>query len=91
MEKKVLGSTTVKDPVCGMDVIPGRARGWDYLFNGIVYYFCGPGCRHRFQIDPKAVLKAGPGQPAAASLPSSGGEGKAWWSTLDGWVKKWRE
>jgi YHS domain-containing protein len=88
MEKDVSGNTTVKDPVCGMDVRPGHARGWDYLYHEIVYHFCGPDCRYRFQLDPKAVLQAGPGgQPK----PPSGREEKAWWSTLRGLIKKWRK
>ena len=79
MEKQISGSAAVKDPVCGMEVIPGRARGWDYLFHDKVYYFCGPECRHRCQLDPAAVLLAGPGQPLAAPLPPPGGAIKKWW------------
>ncbi len=54
----MLSQTTVKDPVCGMDVIPSQARGWDYLFEGTVYHFCGPNCRAKFQAEPKKYTVA---------------------------------
>ncbi len=87
MEQNVSASTTVKDPVCGMDVVPGRARSWDYLYQGTVYHFCGPDCRSRFQADPKGILGSKPGQMRAASGPRAGGERMAWWS---GFSRLWR-
>ncbi len=79
-------AATVKDPVCGMDVVPGIARSWDYLFETIVYHFCGSQCRSRFQANPKGFLSAGPGQPVAsmaAKFPISKGA-NAWVG-----VQKW--
>jgi YHS domain-containing protein len=67
----VTGTTaTVKDPVCGKEVVPGIARGWDYRFNENVYHFCGSECRNRFQQDPKQVLSAGPVVEQAAHFQS---------------------
>ena len=90
MEQNISATRTVKDPVCGMDVVPGGARSWDYLYQEIAYHFCGPTCRSRFQADPKGVLLAGPGQPHAAIASPKAGEGKAWGSTLLEMIKKWR-
>src|SRR5262245_48062067 len=36
-------SATVKDPVCGMDVIPESAAGRS-VHDGTTYYFCSPSC-----------------------------------------------
>lgn len=90
MANDVPARTTVKDPVCGMEVVPGIARSWDYLFEKVLYHFCGPECRSRFAADPKGILASGPGRPKTVSSPPSGGEGKAWWSNLGGLFKKWR-
>ena len=38
---------TAKDPVCGMSVDPGKARGSAQYLDQ-TYYFCSPGCMHRF-------------------------------------------
>ncbi len=52
---------TVKDPVCGMDVDPGKtAHRTD--FAGVSYAFCSAGCRTKFQADPQKYLA--PVQPA---------------------------
>ena len=79
----------VRDPVCGKDVVPGTARGWDYLFEEIVYHFCGSECRSRFGSNPSAILSAGssgheaaPVAPAPQETPSR--------STLAAWITKWR-
>ena len=91
MEQTVETSATVKDPVCGMNVVPGRARGWDYLYEKVVYHFCGPDCRTLFQADPKAVLAAMPGQFKAPTPPVTSLKGPAsWWHALRDVVKKWR-
>ncbi len=47
--------TTVKDPVCGMSVDPDKARG-SAPYRGITYYFCSPGCMHRFVSDPPKFI-----------------------------------
>ncbi len=48
----------VKDPVCGMRVDPAKARGKSQL-EGQTYYFCSPGCMHKFVCDPAAYLPTG--------------------------------
>ena len=66
-------SSTVKDPVCGMTVDPSKARGKSQ-FEGETYYFCSPGCMHKFVSDPPKHLTRGE-QPAlspAASLRKPG-------------------
>jgi P-type Cu+ transporter len=44
-----------KDPVCGMTVDPPRAAGHsDY--QGQTYYFCGKGCKAKFDANPEKFL-----------------------------------
>ncbi len=43
------------DPVCKMLVTPETAAG-EYEHNGIIYYFCNPGCKARFASDPGSFL-----------------------------------
>jgi xanthine dehydrogenase accessory factor len=38
------------DPVCGMTIAIAGARETAVL-DGVTYYFCGPGCRQRFEAD----------------------------------------
>jgi P-type Cu+ transporter len=52
---------SVTDPVCGMQVEPGSARG-SSLHDGVNYYFCSPHCRTAFDRDPARYLH----QPDAA-------------------------
>ena len=60
---------TTIDPVCGMTVHPGKARGGSFEHDGITYWFCSPGCREKFAADPAGVLARGPGgMPAAAPM-----------------------
>ncbi|MHB1069912.1 MAG: YHS domain-containing protein [Gemmatimonadaceae bacterium] len=41
----------VKDPVCGMDVATATAvEPTDH--NGQTYYFCGSGCKQKFDLNP---------------------------------------
>jgi Cu+-exporting ATPase len=62
------------DPVCGMRVDPARAAGTSD-HDGQTYYFCGKGCKTKFDADPARYLAA-PGSermsepmtPAAAPL-----------------------
>jgi uncharacterized protein len=42
------------DPVCGMTV--DRAKGLTAEHAGKTYYFCGAGCKARFEGDPEGVL-----------------------------------
>jgi YHS domain-containing protein len=55
----------VKDPVCGMDFKLNPRKGWDYLFEGTWYHFCGSECRHKFQGNPAGFLRPKPSSPIA--------------------------
>ena len=55
-------TTTLKDPVCGMDLDPQTAANKpEYL--GKVYYFCCSGCKKSFEEQPGKYI----GQVATAS------------------------
>lgn len=43
------------DPVCGMTVVPATAPA-SLEHEGKKYYFCNPGCAHKFQADPSRYL-----------------------------------
>jgi YHS domain-containing protein len=43
-----------RDPVCGMTV--NRKTALRSEWNGTMYYFCGPGCKERFESDPERYL-----------------------------------
>jgi xanthine dehydrogenase accessory factor len=43
------------DPVCGMEVAVGSAKE-TAVHDGRTYYFCGSGCRSRFEADPERYL-----------------------------------
>jgi P-type Cu+ transporter len=45
--------SAVKDPVCGMDVVPGQARGGSANDAGETYWFCSKTCREKFVADPR--------------------------------------
>ncbi len=55
-----------KDPVCGMDVVPGQAPGGSAEYGGTTYWFCSNSCREKFVADPKRYVSA-----AAAPMPAS--------------------
>jgi len=55
----------VKDPVCGMDVVPGQARGGSAEHGGTTYWFCNPGCREKFVADPARYLAPPPARATA--------------------------
>ena len=54
-------SATTIDPVCGMDVAPGKTK-WTAVYNGHSYWFCAEGCRTAFETNPDKYLKSGPGK-----------------------------
>jgi Cu+-exporting ATPase len=60
--------SAVKDPVCGMDIVPGQARGGSADYAGQTYWFCSTTCREKFVADPKryATPTAGRLGPAPA-------------------------
>jgi YHS domain-containing protein len=45
-----------RDPVCGMSV--NRKTALRSEWNGTTYYFCGPGCKERFEADPERYLRS---------------------------------
>jgi len=50
-------ATTVKDPVCKMDVNPEKTKYMRH-HEGERYYFCSPGCEHKFSERPADYIKA---------------------------------
>jgi YHS domain-containing protein len=90
MEQNVSEKKTVKDPVCGRDVVPGTARGWDYIYQETVYHFCGSECRSRFDANPKGILAAGGGPPPTISPAASQPEKTSRNSAFREMLKKWR-
>ncbi len=56
-EQRVLGeaATMVTDPVCGMDVGTAQAAGMSE-YEGQTYYFCSPGCKQRFDHEPRRYM-----------------------------------
>ncbi len=59
-------AASATDPVCGMTVVPGRARGGSFAWKGREYHFCNPGCREKFAADPEKFL----GERPASGLPT---------------------
>jgi Cu+-exporting ATPase len=47
--------TTVKDPVCGMDIEAATAAGHTE-FKGQAYHFCGSKCKEKFDRSPAQYL-----------------------------------
>lgn len=45
----------MKDPVCGMDVVPEKVAG-SAEYQGQTYYFCSLHCLEKFQADPQEAL-----------------------------------
>ena len=53
----------VKDVVCGMNVVPGTARGGSATHDGHEYWFCNPKCREKFIADPAKYTAPPPPPP----------------------------
>ncbi|MEX2270967.1 MAG: heavy metal translocating P-type ATPase [Vicinamibacterales bacterium] len=67
--------TKVKDVVCGMTIDPAKAAGTS-VYQGQTYYFCGKGCKAKFDADPERYLgdsKPAPTPPAATAAPAADG------------------
>ncbi len=67
----------VIDPVCGMTVVPGEARGGSFSWKGHEYHFCSPGCREKFAADPEKYLAA---RSEAAPVPVAPSGAKIEWT-----------
>ena len=61
---------SVIDPVCGMAVNPVEARG-KAQYEGQTYYFCSPGCMHKFVSSPAKHLSAARVAQSEAPPPSA--------------------
>ncbi|HME00682.1 MAG TPA: heavy metal translocating P-type ATPase [Terriglobia bacterium] len=71
-----VGGAPVRDPVCGMSVVPEKAAGSSSHL-GHTYYFCGNGCLQKFVTDPDRYLNRTVGSDISAGHhappPSSSG------------------
>ena len=56
MERLAIATNKFLDPVCGMDVRPGRTR-LVAIYKGRSYWFCTKDCREAFESNPKKVLE----------------------------------
>src|ERR1051325_9459444 len=54
--------STVKDPICGMTVVPERAAG-KTVHDGKTEYFCSAACKQRFDASLARFTPAGQGKP----------------------------
>lgn len=54
--KKEVNSSLVRDPVCGMMIEPGSAKGGRFQYKGETFYFCNPKCKEKFQAEPEKYL-----------------------------------
>jgi YHS domain-containing protein len=57
----------VIDPVCGMNVSPGK-KDLVAKYEGSIYYFCAEGCRKAFEMNPQKYLE------------SNTAKRKGWWA-----------
>jgi Cu+-exporting ATPase len=48
--------SSVKDPVCGMNVLPDKAKGKS-VYKDATYFFCSEKCKSKFNQDPKKYLE----------------------------------
>jgi Cu+-exporting ATPase len=62
---------TVKDPVCGMNVVPGSAAG-SVDHEGTTYYFCSRHCVEKFRADALHYLAGASPSAKPASPPPAG-------------------
>src|SRR5258708_40150075 len=65
------GGSTVKDPVCGMDVPSDGALRAE--FAGKTYVFCGRRCLERFEREPAAFVGEQPKAPIPQAPAAVGG------------------
>ena len=55
-------TATAKDPVCGMEIEAPTAVGRSE-YKGQTYYFCGPKCKEKFDLNPEQYLGNSSGAP----------------------------
>lgn len=51
-------TTSATDPVCGMEVAPGKAYATE-TFEGVTYPFCSKSCLEQFQAEPRRHAEGG--------------------------------
>jgi len=56
---------SARDPVCGMRVDPGSARGGSVDWQGHTVHFCSTGCRQKFEAEPSRYLARQAASPPA--------------------------
>ena len=80
--------TRQRDPVCGMNVVPERAKGGSFEHAGQRYYFCNPKCRERFAADPQQFLAApeAPATPVVSTSPVNSSQ--SWVCPMDPEVRE---
>ena len=66
-ERQTRAKATVKDPVCGMDIVPQEAKGGSLSFEGTTYHFCSAKCRDKFHAEPSKYLLSNPVAPTPTS------------------------
>ena len=55
-------TTTVKDPVCGMEIEAAKAAGRSE-YKGQAYSFCGSKCKEKFDLKPEQYVEKSAGTP----------------------------
>lgn len=58
MEKAGKTRNTEIDPVCGMEVVPGKTKLVS-VYHGRSFWFCAPCCRKDFDENPQKYLDSG--------------------------------
>src|SRR5882672_2528300 len=58
-----------RDVVCGMEVDPAKG-GWSTEFGEKTHYFCGKGCKAKFDADPGRYLRPGMSTDPGSLIPS---------------------
>jgi Cu+-exporting ATPase len=66
---KMEAQVVTRDPVCGMQVEPGKEAG-SFAFKGKKYLFCSKHCLHTFSADPERFLGKQDESPAPAPAPA---------------------
>ncbi|MEO6966424.1 MAG: heavy metal-binding domain-containing protein, partial [Acidobacteriaceae bacterium] len=56
-----------RDPVCGMQVDPAKAKA-NATYKGESYFFCCPGCRDKFVLEPEKYLQPPVPSPVISSI-----------------------
>ncbi|MEQ1875707.1 MAG: heavy metal translocating P-type ATPase, partial [Bdellovibrionia bacterium] len=59
--------TIHKDPVCGMTVREQSAKGRS-IYKGTTYFFCNPGCKIKFDLNPEQYLAPTKPSPQARDI-----------------------